>query len=129
MIKIIAGVYGYKKNGRIEAKTVKSEPFSVEQKEEQRLVDAGVAVYVENSEKVVSRTENTKKATENIEQMPYNDLRAKVAAMGLSVKGNKKQDLIDAIKDASKSDNEDIEVLEAADDMEAPTFDASETVV
>lgn len=130
MIRIIAGVYGYKKNGRIEAKTVKSAPFSVEAKEEARLVKAGVAVYVEETESTVTTTENDTKSAENIEKMSYNDLRAKASAMGISVEGNKKQDYIDAIMAALNTEEaEEMEEAEAVSDEAAPTFDASSTVV
>jgi len=47
MIKIISGTYGYRsKNGGIEAKTTKSAPFSLPDKEEKRMVERGVAEYV-----------------------------------------------------------------------------------
>lgn len=60
MIKMIAGTYGYRVNGRIEAKNSKSAPFKLDPKEEKRLVDAGVAVYVEETKKIVTPTENAK---------------------------------------------------------------------
>ena len=119
MIRIIAGVYGYRKNGRIEAKTSKSAPFSVEPKEEARLVNAGVAVYVEETEKPVTITENAEKSAENIDNMSYDELKAKAVAMGLTVEGKKKADYINAIKNA----------LNPVTTEEMPTFDASNTVV
>ena len=64
MIKIIKGTYGYRVNGRVEAKTNKSAPFKCDPKEEKRLVEAGVAVFVEETEKVVTPTENAKKVAE-----------------------------------------------------------------
>lgn len=127
MIRIIAGVYGYRINGRVEAKTVKSAPFNVEAKEEARLVKAGVAVYVEKTENTVTATENAVKSAENIEKMAYNDLRAKASVMGITVEGNKKQDYIDAINAALNSESS--EDTEGAEGVEAPTFDASNTVV
>jgi hypothetical protein len=47
MIKIIAGIYGYKNpaTGSVEAKTAKSAPFSCTPSEEERLVNLGVAAY------------------------------------------------------------------------------------
>ena len=48
MIKIINGTYGYRNphSGLVEAKTVKSKPFSLSPDREDELVDAGVAEYV-----------------------------------------------------------------------------------
>ncbi len=65
MIKMIAGTYGYRINGRVEAKNSKSAPFKLDPKEEARLVNAGVAEYVETTEKVVTPVE-TKKAEKKV---------------------------------------------------------------
>ena len=47
MVRIIKGVYGYvDKDGIPSPKTPKDKPFSMDSKEEQRLVDLGVAVFV-----------------------------------------------------------------------------------
>lgn len=48
MIKIINGTYGFRnpRTGIIEAKTAKSEPFSLVAEREAELVSAGVAEYV-----------------------------------------------------------------------------------
>lgn len=51
MIKMIAGIYGHRVNGAVVAKTPKSEPFELDPKEEERLVKAGVAEYVEATKK------------------------------------------------------------------------------
>lgn len=64
MIKIIKGIYGYRVNGRVEARNPKSAPFKCDPKEEKRLVDAGVAEYVEDTEKVITPAENIKKVAE-----------------------------------------------------------------
>lgn len=45
MIKIIAGVYGYKENGIILPKDKDSEPFSLDPEREAELVAQGVAEY------------------------------------------------------------------------------------
>lgn len=45
MIKIIAGVYGYKENGIISPKDKDSEPFSLDPEREAELVAQGVAEY------------------------------------------------------------------------------------
>lgn len=46
MIKIITGIYGYKKGNSIIPKTSKDEPFECDKAEEARLVKLGVAEYV-----------------------------------------------------------------------------------
>ena len=45
MIKMIAGVYGYKEGGIIMPKDKNSEPFSLEPEREAELVERGLAVY------------------------------------------------------------------------------------
>ncbi len=117
MIKIIKGVYGYRNNGAVEAKTAKSAPFKCSSLEEARLVKAGVAEYVKESEAVVTPAENAKATEKRIEDMSYQELQAQAKAMGLTVEGNKKADYIEAIKNAVKGGEE------------APSFDAGSTVV
>ena len=46
MIKMKRGTYGYRTGKTITAMTPKSPPFSLSEKEEKRLVDAGVAMLV-----------------------------------------------------------------------------------
>lgn len=48
MIRIINGTYGYRNpvTNQVEAKTAKSEPFSIDTDRERALVDAGVAEYI-----------------------------------------------------------------------------------
>ena len=60
MIKIISGTYGYRDNGQVIPKNSKSEPFSLDKKEEERLVKAGVAVYADGT-KTVDSKDNTDK--------------------------------------------------------------------
>ena len=51
MIKIINGTYGYRnpKTGQVEAKTVKSEPFSLDHERELELVNQGTAEFTKQS--------------------------------------------------------------------------------
>ena len=46
MIKIIKGVYGFRKGSSVIPKTKNDEPFPLNPEDEQRLVDIGVAEYV-----------------------------------------------------------------------------------
>lgn len=136
MIKIIAGVYGLRKNGRVEPITAKSEPISLAKAEEARLVKAGVAEYVDGGNATPANgpaAPGTTEATpangpaaeaKTVENMSYNELKAKAAEMGLTVDGNKKQDYIDAINAAL----EELEIAEA-EEGEMPTFNAENTVV
>lgn len=48
MIKMVKGTYGYRVNGSVEAMTKRSGPFSLSEARENELVEAGVAVKVEN---------------------------------------------------------------------------------
>jgi hypothetical protein len=132
MIKIIAGVYGLRRNGKVEPITAKSEPITLAKAEEARLVKAGVAVYVDGAaapeakvpEAKAPETKETKepKAEEKrVEDLSYNELKSKAAAMGLTVEGNKKQDFINAINEAAEGAN--------TEGAEAPTFDAGNTVI
>ena len=50
MIKIIAGVYGYKENGIILPKDKDSEPFSLDPEREAELVAQGVACLLYTSD-------------------------------------------------------------------------------
>ena len=63
MIKIIRGVYGYKKGNTIVPKTVKDEPFSCDEAEEKRLVALGVAQYVDGIEAVAEKSEDGEEET------------------------------------------------------------------
>ena len=133
MIKMIAGTYGYRVNGRIEAKNSKSAPFKLDPKEEKRLVDAKVAVFVENTEKTVT-TEDGEKAKE-LSKMSLNELKALATEKGIEVKGNNKKVFVDALLalDEETSDDEDADDEnadeETSEDETAPTFGNESTVV
>lgn len=51
MIKMIKGTYGLKTNKGVEAMTKHSAPFSLSEKREEELIQAGVAVKVESAAK------------------------------------------------------------------------------
>ena len=81
MVKIIRGVYGYvTDNGVVEPKTVNDEPFSLSVEEEARLVNQGVAEYVDEpkpepkaeSKKPAKKTskKSNKKATKTDDAPP-----------------------------------------------------------
>ena len=94
MIKIISGVYGHRKEYAdskdkksmmsIACKTSKDGEFSLPAKEEQRLVDRGVAVYVTVGQKSEVRTGDKK--PEYNAAMSLDELKALLTAAGLPVK-------------------------------------------
>ena len=59
MIKIVNGVFGFKKDGFIIPKTSKDEPFDAGAELEKRLVAQGVAKYVVETETVAEVEEET----------------------------------------------------------------------
>lgn len=71
MIKIIAGVYGYKENGIILPKDKDSEPFSLDPEREAELVAQGVAEY---ANVIIPEVElEPKPETAGAEQQPAED--------------------------------------------------------
>lgn len=71
MIKIIAGVYGYKENGIILPKDKDSEPFSLDPEREAELVAQGVAEY---ANVIIPEAElEPEPETDDTEQRPAED--------------------------------------------------------
>ena len=66
MIQMTRGAYGLKDKGVTVAKTKRSAPFSLSDKEEKRLVNAGVAVYVEDTKKPAPKAGGTKSDTAEV---------------------------------------------------------------
>ena len=134
MIKIIKGVYGYvdKKTGVVSPKTEKDGAFSLPPEKEERLVNLGVAVYVEGPEPApvedVEAAEDIARAEAEpaLEDMTANELRELGKEYGLTFKvGTKKAEMVEAIKDKWPQPVEE----EAEDDGEPlPSFDAAEAV-
>lgn len=59
MVKMIKGIYGYRKsNGEIIPKTLKDGPFSITKEQEERLVKVGVAEYVNGLPEKSEQPEN-----------------------------------------------------------------------
>lgn len=132
MIKIIKGTYGYiDKNGIVQPKTSKDEPFTLSKEEEERLVKRGVAKYVEAAEKHVEGDELKEllDSVPGLDVVPeYNvdmkaaELREIAKGMGLTFPiGTKKAEMV-AEMDAVIEENM------ADDDMELPEFDPTEAL-
>ena len=59
MIKMKAGVYGYKENGVVIPKDINSEPFSLKAEKEEELVKLGIAEYVTETKAKASKRQKT----------------------------------------------------------------------
>lgn len=116
MIKIINGVYGHYTGGRVERKDNTSAPFSLTEEQEARLVEMGVAVYVDEPV--------TPTGDKPIGEMNAKELRALGAEYDLHFKvGMTKAGMVAAIEAAmsgttGKTDAED----------EPPVFDPAGAV-
>ena len=75
MIKIVCGVYGDYTTGIVVAKNKDSAPFELPEEEEKRLVDAGVAVYVDGGRTALP--EGVISIPEYSTDMKVDELRAK----------------------------------------------------
>ena len=80
MIKIIKGTYGRVANGKVEAMTKRSAPFSLPEAREAELIAAGVAEKVEEPEQ--AKTYNNMKMAE---------LRKAAAALGVDASQKQKR--------------------------------------
>lgn len=132
MIKIIKGTYGYiDKNGIVQPKTSKDEPFTLTKEEEERLVKRGVAKYVEAAEKHVEGDELKEllDSVPGLDVVPeYNvdmkatELREIAKGLGLTFPvGTTKAEMVaemDAVIEENMVD----------DDMEMPEFDPTEAL-
>lgn len=96
MIQMMKGTYGRKVNGRVEAMTKHSAPFSLDEARENELVAAGVAVKVNESDNV-----------NDYNRMKMAELRKIAAAVGADATKTKsaksKKELITLLEAAKKS--------------------------
>jgi hypothetical protein len=135
MIKMIAGTFGAKINGRLTAITPEHGPFSYDKATEERLVKAGVAAYVEE-QKAPAGGSNGK---EGLDALTYQDLQKLAKELDLDPNG-KKVDLIARIEEAQKAPAAPAPDATApnvgagepgagGNEPEPPTFDPAKTVV
>jgi len=92
MIKIIKGTYGRVANGKVEAMTKRSAPFSLPEAREAELIAAGVAEKVEEPEQ--AKTYNNMKMAE---------LRKAAAALGVDASGAKSKKEVIAMLEAAEA--------------------------
>ncbi len=149
MIKIIKGTYGAIINGQIRPKNASSPAFSLDEKEEARLVKLGVAEYVGEApapaadEPKQEAKEPAKADEKEPEASADDDLKKKsmkelvqiAKELNVNSFGLKKTDLIEKIKEAAaqaeaepadEADEEQDEIVE--DDTPAPTFNETGVV-
>lgn len=152
MIKIIKGTYGAIINGQIRPKNASSPAFSLDEKEEARLVKLGVAEYV--GEAPAPAADEPKQEAKEPEaadgkepdEAPENDLEKKsmkelvqiAKELNVNSFGLKKAALIEKIKEAAaqaeaeatdeteETEDETDEIVE--DDTPAPTFNETGVV-
>lgn len=143
MIKIIKGVYGHLVNGIVKPKTSADKPFELTEAQEERLVNLGVAVYVDGGRTALP--EGVVGVDWNID-MKASELRAIAKDMGLTFPvGTTKAEMVAAmdkyIEENAAEDGADglaegeIDPIgfdetppEDYEDEDAPTFDAAEAV-
>lgn len=120
MIKIIKGVYGYMENLIVRPKTSKDAPFELTPEQEKRLVDLGVAEYVdEPAPELPDLPDGVEAVPEYSADMKADELRAIAKGMGLTFKvGTTKAEMVAAM---------DRHIMENTVD-EPPAFDAAEAV-
>ena len=114
MIKIVSGTYGYQdKNGIVKAKTPDDAPFSLEKSQEKRLVDLGVAVYVDQEPDQVE-DDNMPAFDENTNA---NELRKIAKSMDIAFPvGTTKKEMVEILR-------EHMEDSVVDDDLEMPGID------
>ena len=123
MIKIISGTYGHLIGGRVRPKTAVSEPFSLTPGEEARLVERGVAVYVNEAPAEADASIGFDNTPDSIPEYSTRNTVKELQAIGEQFgitfeEGMTKAQMVEILdQHLAESDPED-----------APTFDAAEAV-
>lgn len=106
LVKIVCGTYGYRdKSGVLMPKDIKSEPFELDNREAARLIDAGVAVEMEETVSEETETEDCIDM-EQLKNMDKKELVQLAKDMGIQSYGNK-EELIERIISAQKAEPEE----------------------
>lgn len=134
MIQIINGVYGHYTGNCVEPKDKNSPPFELTAEQEARLVEDGVAVYVDAGR--TSLPEGVEGIPQYDENTSVNDLREIGKMLGLTFKvGTKKAEMIAALdayiaERTEEKDGEDgnEETEQSRNEEPAPKFDPTQAV-
>ena len=144
MIKMIAGVYGYREGGIITPKDKNSEPFSLDPEREAELVGRGLAVYAnliipeeepepagqngdgsqddedgQNDDDSQNDEDGQKQKPEYSEKMKLPELQALAASYGLDAqKMRAKAEVVKLLDDYFKDDGEQPPTFGAMDPVE-----------
>ena len=94
MIQMIKGTYGLETSETVEAMTKHSPPFTINTAREAELVEAGVAVYVEEPQTAAGEYEGMKMA----------ELRETAAAYGVDASGVRSKKEVIAMIEAAKTE-------------------------
>jgi hypothetical protein len=142
MIKIIQGIFGHKVGNTIIPKSAKDEPFSCDEATEKRLVNSGVAIYIDESESIVEfeELETEAEAEETEAEVEVEKAEAEVAEANVEAQEMTRDDLIKAYKELGLKGNPAVmkdetlkakiaQAAESVEDEEAPTFNAVDGVV
>ena len=133
MIRIIKGTYGYWNGSYVERKTSDDKPFNDTPENEERLVNIGVAKYVNEAPEAYEtelETENFEVTEEYLHSLSMKQLQEFAEQFGIKFKvGTKKADFIEEILTAMDKAAENDPKTEVLDDGEKPpVFDATEAV-
>ena len=75
-IKILAGVFGHRENGRVKAVKAGDPPIKVDEAIAERLIKAGVAELVDEPQKIADQTDvETEAETETVDEFPEYDAK------------------------------------------------------
>lgn len=135
LIKVTRGTCGIKYTDakgltKYESKTAADGAFELDEAQAERLVSLGVAKYAKTTEENVNAAETPEEADEDekltvhldadqLGEMSYDELKKLAADMGVTPKGKKKDDYIEAIcaaeVEAGEEDEDELPDLNAAD--------------
>jgi len=121
LVKIVRGTYGHWDGKAVVAKNAASDPFELDETKAKRIVDLGVAQYVQEAEKEFQSAEVESECIEpevsELEKLTVMELKKIAGEYGIPhEKTSKKAELIQAIQNATMP-------------AEAPAFDAVEAVI
>ena len=123
MIQIISGTYGHLIDGRVRPKNAGSEPFSLTPEQEKRLVERGIAVYVNEAPAPADASNNTPDQPDSLPEYSTRNTVKELQAIGEQFgitfeEGMTKAQMVEVLD----------QHMEEGDQEDAPAFDAAEAV-